>query len=141
MPRLYVRDEAIEIGEIPTVSARFHKDRFHRSLSRRLFLEADPVSGAFALPAPAANATSGALGDSREAYGIRRANSVLVQRLDEKYSDSGQVGFKGIRRTDGRPLLTSAAVLIKHSTTWASTARTWDQLPPRADKPSGARRS
>jgi len=75
MPRLYVRDEAIEIGEIPTVSARFHKDRFHRSLSRRLFLEADPVSGAFALPAPAANATSGALGDSREAYGIRRANS------------------------------------------------------------------
>jgi hypothetical protein len=51
MPRLYVGDEAIEIGEIPRVSARFHKDRFHRSsLSRRLFLEADPVSGAFGLP-------------------------------------------------------------------------------------------
>jgi HK97 family phage major capsid protein len=69
------------------------------------------------MPAPAVSAISLAFGAWKSAYCIRRVDGVVLQRLDEKFSDSGQVGYKAFARVDGRPLLTAAAILGKHSAT------------------------
>jgi hypothetical protein len=69
------------------------------------------------LPAPAANAKSAVIGSWKDAYAVRRVNSVLVQRLDELHSDLGQVGYRAIARSHGRILLPDAARILAHSAT------------------------
>ena len=69
------------------------------------------------LPAPAANAKSLVFGDFKLAYGIRRVNSVSIQRQDELHSDLGQIGFRGWARVDGRILIADAARILAHSAT------------------------
>lgn len=49
-----------------------------------------PVYVSGYLPTPAASAKSLVFGDFRIAYGIRRVNSVSIQRQDELHSDSGR---------------------------------------------------
>lgn len=48
----------------------------------------------------AANAYSAAFGDF-SAYKIRRVGGLRIMRLEERYADTGQVGFIGWMRTDG----------------------------------------
>jgi HK97 family phage major capsid protein len=69
------------------------------------------------LPAPAASAKSLVFGDFKRAYCVRRVNGVVLQRVDELHSDSGQVGWKANARVDGRPLLADAARILAHSAT------------------------
>jgi HK97 family phage major capsid protein len=69
------------------------------------------------LPAPAASAKSLVFGDFKIAYGIRRVNSVSIQRQDELHSDLGQIGFRGWARVDGRILIADAARILAHSAT------------------------
>ena len=69
------------------------------------------------LPAPAASAKSLVFGDFKLAYGIRRVNGVSIQRQDELHSDSGQIGFRGWSRVDGRVLIADAARILAHSAT------------------------
>jgi HK97 family phage major capsid protein len=69
------------------------------------------------LPAPAANAKSAVVASWKDAYAVRRVNSVLVQRLDELHSDLGQVGYRAIARSDGRILLPDAGRILAHSAT------------------------
>lgn len=73
------------------------------------------VSGDF--PAAGASAKAAALGDWQRAYGVRRVTGLAMQRLEELHSDNGQVGYRLITRVDGRPTLTEAAVVLRHSAT------------------------
>jgi HK97 family phage major capsid protein len=76
-----------------------------------------PVVLNSALPTPAASAKSLVFGSMKEAYAVRRVQGVRLTMLTEKYSDSGQVGFKALERVDGRPLLSAAAIIGAHSAT------------------------
>jgi HK97 family phage major capsid protein len=69
------------------------------------------------LPAPAASAKSLVFADFKTAYGIRRVNSVSIQRQDELHSDTGGIGFRGWQRVDGRILVADAARILAHSAT------------------------
>lgn len=53
------------------------------------------------MPVMAASAKSVLFGDFRH-YWIRDVGGVRFQRLDEKYADQGQVGFRAYQRTEGR---------------------------------------
>jgi HK97 family phage major capsid protein len=55
--------------------------------------------------------------DFRLAYGIRRVNGIGVQRQEELHSDSGQIGYRGYFRVDGRPLLSDVARILAHNAT------------------------
>jgi HK97 family phage major capsid protein len=76
-----------------------------------------PVFVSGDLPAPAASAKSLVFADFKRAYGVRRVNSVEMQRQDELHSDVGQVGYRARNRVDGRPLLADAARILAHSAT------------------------
>lgn len=69
------------------------------------------------LPTPAVSAKSLVFGDFTIGYGIRRVNSVSIQRQDELHSDSGQIGFRGWARVDGRVLVADALRILAHSAT------------------------
>jgi HK97 family phage major capsid protein len=74
-----------------------------------------PVVIGAAMPTPAASAKSLAFGAWKMAYGIRRVRGVGVQKLQELYSNTGQLGWRAFERVDGRALLTDAARILAHS--------------------------
>jgi HK97 family phage major capsid protein len=76
-----------------------------------------PVYIGAAMPTPAASAKSLAFGNWQLAYAIRRVRGVGVERLEELYAATGEVGFKGAARVDGRPTLAAAAIIGAHSAT------------------------
>ncbi len=76
-----------------------------------------PVELEAYLPAPAAGARSIVFGDIRLAYTVRRVAGVSVQRLEEIYSDNGQLGFRARERVDGRIVISDAARALAHSAT------------------------
>jgi HK97 family phage major capsid protein len=69
------------------------------------------------LATPAASAKSGIFGDINQAYQIRRVNGFSMQRQTELYSNTGQVGFRGFERVDGRIRNASAAIVLQHAAT------------------------
>jgi HK97 family phage major capsid protein len=69
------------------------------------------------LPAPGVSTKSLVFADFKTAYGIRRVNSLSIQRQDELHSDTGGVGFRGWQRVDGRVLIADAARILAHSAT------------------------
>jgi HK97 family phage major capsid protein len=69
------------------------------------------------LATPAASAKSGIFGDINQAYQIRRVNGFSMQRQTELYSNTGQVGFRGFERVDGRVRNASAAIVLQHAAT------------------------
>ncbi len=77
---------------------------------RPVFVSAD-------MPAPAPSAKSGAFGDFRTGYAVRRVRGIGVLRLVELHSDNGQVGFRGIERVDGRVVIGDAIRVLQHSAT------------------------
>jgi HK97 family phage major capsid protein len=69
------------------------------------------------LPTSVASARSVVFGDIRQAYTVRRVSGLGLQRVDELYSNNGQVGFRLFERADGRPVDLAAAVILRHSAT------------------------
>jgi HK97 family phage major capsid protein len=69
------------------------------------------------LPTPAANARSIIFGDVKACYAVRRVSGVSVQRLEEIYSDNGQLGYRARERVDGRVVLADACRALAHSAT------------------------
>lgn len=69
------------------------------------------------LAAVAASAKSGIFGDIRRGYMIRRVNGFSLQRQNELYSNTGQVGFRGFERVDGRVVLADAMRVLQNSAT------------------------
>jgi HK97 family phage major capsid protein len=69
------------------------------------------------MPTAAANNISVLFGDFRRAYIVRRAGGIGIQRQNELHSDNGQVGFRAYQRVDGRIVLPTAVVGLKHSAT------------------------
>jgi HK97 family phage major capsid protein len=53
-----------------------------------------------------------ALGDFKR-YRIHDRAGVSIQRLNEKYADTGFVGFKGMQRTDGKLLVSEAVQVLR----------------------------
>jgi HK97 family phage major capsid protein len=76
-----------------------------------------PVSSHPDMAAPAASAKSVMFGNWKRAYVIRRVKGFALQRQDELHSDTGQVGFRGFERVDGRIVLADAARILAHSAT------------------------
>jgi HK97 family phage major capsid protein len=76
-----------------------------------------PVYNSPDLPTAAANNISVLFGDFQRAYTVRRVQGFGVQRLNELYSANGQIGFRGFERVDGRVVLASVAIGLKHSAT------------------------
>jgi HK97 family phage major capsid protein len=76
-----------------------------------------PVEMSPDLAAPAANAKSVVLADLETAYTVRIQQGVVLQRQQELYSDTGQVGFRSWLRTDGRIVIADAARVLAHSAT------------------------
>jgi HK97 family phage major capsid protein len=64
------------------------------------------------MPTIAAAATPIAYGDFRY-YRIQDRTGFSIQRLNELYAGSGQVGFRGYHRVDGRLLLPEAVKTLK----------------------------
>ena len=56
-------------------------------------------------------------GDWNRAYMIRRVDGYHVQRQMELYSNTGQIGFRGWERVDGKVVLAAAAIALKHCAT------------------------
>jgi HK97 family phage major capsid protein len=69
------------------------------------------------LAAIGASAKSGIFGDIGRGYRIRRVNGFSLQRQNELYSDTGQVGFRGYERVDGRIVLADAMRVLQNSAT------------------------
>jgi HK97 family phage major capsid protein len=69
------------------------------------------------VPAPGAGNISVLFGDWRRTYIVRRVTGFGIQRQNELHSDSGQVGFRGYERVDGRVVLAAAAIALAHSAT------------------------
>jgi HK97 family phage major capsid protein len=76
-----------------------------------------PVSVHPDMAAPAASAKSIMFGNWKRAYTIRRVQGFNLQRQVELYSNSGQVGWRGYERVDGRIVLADAARILAHSAT------------------------
>jgi len=76
-----------------------------------------PVEIDAGLATPAASARSAVFGDFQAAYTIRRVAGISVQRLEELYSDNGQLGYRAVERVDGRVTLPDAARVLAHSAT------------------------
>jgi len=70
-----------------------------------------PVVTNEAVASIAASASVIGFGDFSKYYIADRAG-VFVQRLDERYADTGQVGFRAFHRTDGNLMLTEAVKLL-----------------------------
>lgn len=69
------------------------------------------------VPTPAIGNISVLFGDWRRTYMVRRVRGFGIQRQNELHSDSGQVGFRGYERVDGRVVLAAAAIALKHPAT------------------------
>lgn len=76
-----------------------------------------PIYSSPDLAAVAASAKSGIFGDIRRGYMIRRVNGFSLQRQNELYSNTGQVGFRGFERVDGRVVLADAMRVLQNSAT------------------------
>ena len=76
-----------------------------------------PVEIDAGLAAPAASARSAVFADFEAAYTIRRVAGISVQRLEELYSDNGQLGYRAVERVDARVTLPDAARVLAHSAT------------------------
>ena len=76
-----------------------------------------PVYVSADMAAPAASAKSVMFGNWSKAYLVRRVAGFAVDRLVELFSLSGQIGFKGYERVDGRVLIADAARALQHSAT------------------------
>lgn len=74
-----------------------------------------PVANAEGMPSIAANAFPIAVGDFRR-YWVRNRSGVVIQRLNERYAEKNQVGFKLRRRVAGQPVLPEAFRLVKIAT-------------------------
>src|SRR5687768_11362340 len=57
------------------------------------------------VPAPAVSKISLLFGNWARAYMIRRVDGFHLQRQSELYSNTGQVGFRGWERVDGKVIL------------------------------------
>ncbi len=68
------------------------------------------------MPAVTSNAYSIAFGD-HSGYYIRVAGSFQVQRLNELYAGTGQVGFRGWERVDGKLVDAQAVKTYRNSAT------------------------
>lgn len=71
-----------------------------------------PVVISSFMPDIAASATPIAYGDFKR-YRIHDRAGFSIQRLNERYADTGQVGFKGYRRVDGKLLTPEAVKTLK----------------------------
>jgi HK97 family phage major capsid protein len=71
-----------------------------------------PVIQTAAMATPGANAKSIALLDLSRAYAYRQVVPMRVQRLGERFSDLGQVGFRVSVRCDGKPAVLDAGQLL-----------------------------
>jgi HK97 family phage major capsid protein len=69
------------------------------------------------VPAPAISVVSLLYGDWSRAYMIRRVDGFHMQRLMELYANTGQIGFRGWERVDGKVILGAAGIALKHSAT------------------------
>jgi HK97 family phage major capsid protein len=69
------------------------------------------------LPAPGVSAKSLLFGDFKRGYAVRRMRGVGVEKLVELYAATGQIGFKAYERVDGRPTLSEAVIIGRHSAT------------------------
>jgi HK97 family phage major capsid protein len=69
------------------------------------------------VPAPGANNISVLFGDWKRTYIVRRVTGFGIQRQNELHSDSGQVGFRGYERVDGKVVLAAAGIALAHSAT------------------------
>lgn len=69
------------------------------------------------VPAPAISVISLLFGNWAKAYLIRRVDGFHMQRQSELYSNTGQVGFRGWERVDGKVVLAAAGIALKHSAT------------------------
>jgi HK97 family phage major capsid protein len=69
------------------------------------------------VPAPAVSKISLLFGDWQRAYMIRRVDGFHLQRLAELYANTGQIGFRGWERVDGKVILAAAGIALKHSAT------------------------
>lgn len=69
------------------------------------------------LPAPGVSVISLLFGDWNKAYMIRRVDGYHMQRQMELYSNTGQIGFRGWERVDGKVVLAAAGIALKHSAT------------------------
>jgi HK97 family phage major capsid protein len=69
------------------------------------------------VPTPAIGNISVLFGDWRRTYMVRRVTGFGIQRQNELHSDSGQVGFRGFERVDGRVVLAAAGIALKHPAT------------------------
>jgi HK97 family phage major capsid protein len=76
-----------------------------------------PIYSSPDLAAVAASAKSGIFGDIGRGYQIRRVNGFSLQRQTELYSNTGQVGFRGFERVDGRVVLADAMRVLQNSAT------------------------
>jgi HK97 family phage major capsid protein len=72
-----------------------------------------PVVVSSFMPDIAASATPIAYGDFKR-YRIHDRVGFSIQRLNERYADTGQVGFKGHRRVDGKLLVAEAVKTLKN---------------------------
>lgn len=77
----------------------------------------DPIYTHPDVPAPAVSKISALYGDWNRAYMIRRVDGFHMQRLAELYANTGQVGFRGWERVDGKVTLAAAGIALKHSAT------------------------
>jgi HK97 family phage major capsid protein len=69
------------------------------------------------IPAPNISVISLLFGDWNRAYIIRRVDGYHMQRQMELYSNTGQIGFRGWERVDGKVVLPAAGIALKHSAT------------------------
>jgi HK97 family phage major capsid protein len=76
-----------------------------------------PVYQSADLPAAAANARSVVVGDFSVGYLVRRVHGVAVQRQDEIFSNTGQIGFRAFERLDGRIIVADALRILVNSAT------------------------
>jgi HK97 family phage major capsid protein len=76
-----------------------------------------PVIQTAAMPAVGANAKSIALLDLSRAYAYRQVVPMRVQRLTERFSDTGQIGYRVALRVDGKPAIVGAGQLLQFAAT------------------------
>lgn len=69
------------------------------------------------MPAPAINVISAMFGNWKRVYSIRQVDGFHMQRLNELYANTGQVGYRGWQRVDGKVMLAAAGIALKHSAT------------------------
>ncbi|MEW5248909.1 phage major capsid protein [Microbulbifer discodermiae] len=72
------------------------------------------VESTEAMPAVAGSAKTVAFGDLKQ-YRIGDRGGIVMQRLNEKYADTGHVGFRMRKRTDGKLLVPEAVKYLQQA--------------------------